>query len=109
MSVIDYEVFGPPENSRYSNSPEADYTDRSGRTVRYLRRRLLPSADAAPVLSEVTIAETDRHDMLAARLLSDPEQYWRLWDANSVMHPEELLRPAGKRIRVPGPQPEEPF
>ena len=103
MSSIDFEQFGLAEGSRYDNSEEAERTDHSGRTVRYLRRRFLPAAEELPLLSEVAVEDGDRLDALAARTLGDPEQYWRICDANNIMKPEKLLERIGERIRIPGP------
>ena len=38
-----------------------------------------------------TVAEGDRLDNLAAAYLGDPQQYWRLCDANGAMRPDELI------------------
>jgi len=103
MNPIDFELFGLTDGSRYETSEETEYRDRAGNTVRYLRRRFLPVAEALPVLSEVAVEDRDRLDTFAARTLGDPEQYWRICDANNVMKPEQLLERVGERVRIPGP------
>ena len=44
--------------------------------------------------------ERQRLDLLAAQFLQDATAFWRLCDANNVMHPDEL-RVIGKRILIP--------
>lgn len=46
----------------------------------------------------------DRLDNLAAQYLGDPELFWRLCDANSALHPEELTERVGRRLRVTLPE-----
>jgi hypothetical protein len=70
----------------------------------YLRRRFLPRGDEMPLLAEVTVVEGDRLDVITARTLGDPEQFWRICDANNAMSPFELTTQAGRMLRVPIPQ-----
>ncbi|MBA2302352.1 MAG: hypothetical protein H0W08_06915 [Acidobacteria bacterium] len=74
------------------------------RTVVYKRRRLLPQGDEMPLLVEVTVIEGDRLDIITARTLGDPEQFWRVCDANNAMSPFDLTRENGRTLRVPIPQ-----
>ncbi len=62
-----------------------------------------PRAETLPLLVEVTVAEGDRLDLIAARTLGDPEQFWRVCDANNAMNPADLMAP-GRILRVPVPQ-----
>jgi len=48
--------------------------------------------------------EKDRLDNIAAHYLGDPEQFWRLADANNAMRPEELTEEVGRRLRVTHPE-----
>ena len=41
---------------------------------------------------------------ITARTLGDPEQYWRVCDANDAMNPAELTVRPGRTLRVPLPQ-----
>ena len=52
------------------------------------------------MLQEHTVTQGERPDLVAARYLGDPEQYWRLCDGNPVLHPRELTETPGRRIRV---------
>ena len=41
---------------------------------------------------------------MAARRLGDPEQLWRLADADRALDPHELTEEVGRRLRVPLPE-----
>ena len=58
-----------------------------------LRAAPLPAAAGAlrPAADEYTVVAGDRLDNLAARHLGDPEQSWRICDANGAMRPEALV------------------
>ena len=43
-----------------------------------------------PLLAEHVVVRGDRLDLIAAAYLGDPTQFWRICDANPVIHPEEL-------------------
>lgn len=81
-----------------------------GTEVKYLRRRFVPSPENFALLQEHTVIEGERLDQIAAKYLADPEQFWRLCDANGAIQPNELLEPVGRGIRItlpeniPGPQ-----
>ncbi len=76
------------------------------RTVRYvLRRPLPPPASEAEVLAEHLVVEGDRLDNVTARYLEDPLQFWRVCDANGVLHPAELTETEGARIVIALPRP----
>jgi hypothetical protein len=42
----------------------------------------------------------DRLDNLAARYVGDPEQFWRICDANDIMRPEELTEEVGRTFKI---------
>jgi hypothetical protein len=88
--------------SRYFALETATLTTPAG-SVRYKRRRFLPNGEQMPVLTEATIAQGERLDLLAARALGDPEQFWRICDANNAMDPSELTATPGRVLRVPMP------
>ena len=60
------------------------------RAISYKRRRSIPSGETMTTLVEHTVTQGDRLDNLAARYVGDPEQFWRICDANNVPRPEEL-------------------
>ncbi len=90
--------------SRYFALATATHTLPDGRTVAYKRRRLLPRGRDLPLLVEVPVTEGDRLDLITARTLGDPEQFWRVCDANDALNPPDLLAELGRVLRVPEPQ-----
>jgi len=93
-----------PPNSRYQGIEIAKLAGTDGRTIVYLRRRFVPPADEHSLLQEHTVVEGDRLDNLAAQYLGDPEQFWRLCDANGAMRPAELTEALGSKLRITLPQ-----
>ena len=93
-----------PPTSRYAAVEVALYVLPDGRTRAYLRRRLLPPPDRLGLLTEYVVTSGDRLDRIAATFLGDPEQFWRVCDANGAMRPEELTEFPGTRIRITLPQ-----
>ena len=91
-------------NSRYISLESATYETKEGRRIAYKRRRFLPQGKDMQLLVELTFKEGDRLDVITARVLGDPEQYWRIADANDVMSPDELTDELGRPIRIPVPQ-----
>jgi len=57
-----------------------------------------------PLLVEVTVTQGDRLDLITARTLGDPEQFWRVCDANNAMNPPDLTAEVGRTLRIPIPQ-----
>ncbi len=90
--------------SRYYALPTARWTLPDGRVVTYKRRRFVPDGTTLPLLGEVAPAPGERLDLLTARVLGDPEQFWRIADANDAMQPADLLDPPDRLLRVPQPQ-----
>jgi len=92
-----------PVTSRYYRLETATLETAGGKTVRYLRRRFLPPAGNFSLLQEHTVVEGERLDHIAAKTLGDPEQFWRICDANNAMRPEDLLE-IGKKLRITLPE-----
>ena len=90
--------------SRYANLPVLTYTSADGRMTSYYSRRLLPPGSSMPLLTSVTVTQGDRLDLIAARALGDPEQFWRICDANDALDPFELTATLGRVLRVAVPQ-----
>ncbi|HEY0530279.1 MAG TPA: LysM domain-containing protein [Actinoplanes sp.] len=97
-------------SSRYASVGVATTTvpDGAGQTrdVRFLRRRFPPQPDTLRTLAEHRVVRGDRVDLIAAGTLGDPTQFWRICDANPVIHPAELCAPEriGEPVRIPFPQ-----
>jgi hypothetical protein len=85
--------------SRYADLEVATHVEPDGRAINYVRRRFLPPGPGR-LLVEVTVAPGDRLDLITARTLGDPEQFWRIADANGVLHPAELTQETGRTVRV---------
>jgi len=90
--------------SRYYGLETATYTGPDGEQVTYVRRRFLPQGETQTLLVEVTVIDGDRLDSITARTLGDPEQFWRLADANNAMNPFDLVAEPGAVLRVTTPQ-----
>ena len=86
--------------SRYYELDDLHYLEDGRRPIVYKSRRFLSREPRRPVLLEVEVGQSDRPDLLAARNLQRPELFWRLCDANGVMHPFELTEKSGHRVRV---------
>ncbi len=93
-----------PATSRYHESETATLVMPDGREIVYLRRRFVPGPERFITLQEHTVSEGERLDNLTALYLGDPEQFWRLCDANGVMQPRELEEPAGRTVRITLPE-----
>ncbi len=89
--------------SRYYNIETATLETAAGRSIAYKRRRFPPRAETMRLLVEVTVAEEDRLDLIAARTIGDPEQFWRICDANNALNPFDLEVP-GRTLRVSIPE-----
>ncbi len=90
--------------SRYYGLPTSQYTARDGTLIVYVGRRFLPQPDTFALLQLVTVVEGDRIDNVASKYVGDPEQFWRLADANGAMRPAALLEPVGRSLRITLPQ-----
>ncbi len=93
-----------PFTSRYYGIATATIQTADGRQVIYLLRRFVPSPDDFAVLQVHVVTQGERLDNIAAQCLNDPEQFWRLCDANGVLRPEELTETVGRKIKITLPQ-----
>lgn len=93
-----------PVNSRYYATETRTLTRADGSVVKYVLRRFIPKPERFATLTEHTVLQGERMDSIAAAYLGDPEQFWRICDANAVMHPEELTQEAGAKIRIGLPE-----
>jgi hypothetical protein len=93
-----------PITSRYYAIHIVTRETPEGREVAYLRRRFVPPPERFELLAEHTVTEGERLDNIAAKYLGDPEQFWRLCDANGALRPEELVETVGRRLRITLPE-----
>ncbi len=92
-----------PATSRYAPLDTKTLETADGGVIRYLERRFLPSPDRFQLLETYAVRQNDRLDNITARFLGDPEQFWRLCDANNAMRPEEL-ETMGRVLRITLPE-----
>jgi hypothetical protein len=88
-----------PPNSRYAGLEVATLQRSDGTTLVYVRRRFISPPERFALLQEHVVVEGERLDNLAAMFVGDPEQFWRICDANAVLAPEELEVP-GRVVRI---------
>jgi hypothetical protein len=93
-----------PPTSRYHGIDIAAFETGDGTTIAYLRRRFVPPPERFALLMEHTVVSGDRLDTVTARYFGDPEQFWRVCDANGAVRPEELTETPGKTIRITLPE-----
>jgi hypothetical protein len=86
--------------SRYEPVSEAQILTSEGRTIRYKRVRFIP--DTPGSLSQ-RVNQGDRLDLITYRIYKDPEQFWRICDANLALLPEELVEEPGRVLLIAVP------
>ena len=94
-----------PVTSRYHaiaiaklNLPDSKTSE--GRTIVYLKRRFVPPPENFQLLQEHMVTQGERLDNITAKYLGDPEQFWRICDANGAIRPNELIESVGRHIRI---------
>jgi len=92
-----------PPTSRYALTEVATLEDAQGREVAYLRRRFLPQPERFALLRTHLVVQGDRLDNVMASYLGDPEQFWRVADANRTMRPDDLMT-VGRLLRITLPE-----
>lgn len=85
--------------SRYFAIENAQHPAPGGVLI-YKTRRFLPQGSLLPGNRGVIVRAGDRLDTIAARMLGDPLQFWRIADANDAMNPLDLAEP-GRFLKVP--------
>lgn len=90
--------------SRYNGIDAATLEAEGQGTIVYIRRRILPQPERFHLLQEHTVSQSERLDNIAAQYLGDPEQFWRICDANGAMDPNELTETIGRKIRITLPE-----
>jgi hypothetical protein len=91
-------------SSRYYSVDIGELTLSDSRVVRYVRRRFIAPPSRFETLTEHSVVQGDRIDNVAAHYLGDPEQYWRICDANAVIRPDSLTEIVGRRFRITLPE-----
>jgi nucleoid-associated protein YgaU len=94
---------GYPPTSRYAGIEMAITSLPDQGQVVYLRRRWLPMGSEMAELERYVVNERDRLDLISARRLGDPEQWWRIADANDALVPSELEE-SQRELRITLPE-----
>ncbi len=95
-------AFAP--DSRYHGLDTAQWQRADGEPVVYVRRRFIPQPEQFATQREYRVRAGDRIDNLAAQVLGDAQQYWRLCDGNGAMRPDALTATVGRTLRITLPQ-----
>jgi len=93
-----------PPTSRYHGLPIRTFKRKDGKKVPYINRRFLPQPTRFATLTEHVVSTGERLDQIAAEYLGDPEQFWRIADANAAVSPFQLTEEAGTRLRITLPE-----
>lgn len=96
------EVF--PITSRYHDLGTKKLETANGESYVYLCSRFLPPAESLDLVGMHTVADGERLDHIASEHLGDPEQFWRVCDANGAMRPAELTETVGRKLRITLPE-----
>jgi hypothetical protein len=93
-------------SSRYHGIEIAKAALPDGREVVYVRRRFLPTEPPSGLVAEHVVVQGDRLDNVTATYLRDPEQFWRVCDANFAVRPDDLCAEdrLGRRLLIPTPE-----
>jgi hypothetical protein len=89
-----------PPTSRYHGIETAVFVDSNGVERVYLLRRFVPPPERFALLLEHRVKAHERLDNVTAEHLDDPEQFWRIADANRAMRPEALTEREGRLLRI---------
>ena len=89
--------------SRYALIETTTLETRDEKTIIYLKRRFVPAPERFSLLQEHLVTEGDRLDNVTAKYLGDPEQFWRVCDANRAMQPDDLVV-IGRKLRITLPE-----
>jgi hypothetical protein len=92
-----------PPASRYYGLETAIMETAERKKIVYLKRRFVPQPERFDLLQEHWVTQGERLDNITAHYLGDPEQFWRICDANRAIRPEELEE-AGRRLRITLPE-----
>jgi hypothetical protein len=94
-----------PTDSRYYGSGVLYYTAPTGQTIAYLARRIVPQPGAPnyATISNYTVRQGDRPDLIAAKYLGDPLMSWLICDANGAMRPHDLVATPGRVLAITTP------
>jgi len=99
---LDSTTFAP--TSRYYGKQLTSSVTVKGETIIHTTRRFVPPPENFSLLQFHFVEQGDRLDNIAQQYLADPEQFWKLCDANRVDKPDELVEKVGDTIRITLPE-----
>lgn len=97
-------TFQFPPTSRYYGIETATLESVNGDKTVYLRRRFVPAPERFSLLLVHGVKQAERLDNITAQYLADPEQFWRLCDANRALRPDALTEHPGSTLRITLPE-----
>lgn len=93
-----------PPTSRYHGLELSSFAEADGRVILFVGRRFVPQPERFALLAEHVVRQGDRLDNVTALYLDDPEQFWRICDANRATRPDALTETPGTRLRITLPE-----
>jgi hypothetical protein len=90
--------------SRYYSVGTITLEDKYGNQTVYLERRFVPAPERFALLQLHTVTQGERLDNVTAQYMDDPEQFWRICDANRALRPDELTETPGSKLRITLPE-----
>ena len=90
-------------NSRYAGIATRVYTAPDGREIAYSERRTPPRPETLRIHSIYRHTRDIRIDAVATQYFGDPEQYWRICDANLVFWPPDAVAEPLTELLIPLP------
>lgn len=105
MTILPKSASAFPTSSRYFQTDVGQYQPTpEAQPIAYLRRRFLPPTSRFQAIGVYVVQQGDRLDNITANYLGDPEQFWRLCDANNALAPSDLTDTAGTTIVITLPE-----
>lgn len=93
-----------PPTSRYFAIETTTIEGENGDKTVYLKRRFVPAPERFSLLLEHVVKQNERLDNITAQYLDDPEQFWRICDANRALRPDALTERPGSKLRITLPE-----
>jgi hypothetical protein len=105
MTILPNRASAFPSSSRYFQTDVGQYQPMpEAPPIAYLRRRFLPPTSRFQTIGVYVVRQGDRLDNITANYLGDPEQFWRLCDANNALAPSDLTDAVGTTIVITLPE-----
>lgn len=99
---LDSTTFEP--TSRYYGKQLTSSVTIEGEIVIHTTRRFVPPPENFSLLQFHFVEQGDRLDNITYKYLADPQQFWKLCDANRVDKPDDLVKEVGSAISITLPE-----